>query len=284
MDRNGGSKKPYPKNNVEILKQPIWGNKFIKFKGKMLTHRTWINSGILYIKDIVDENGTLNERTITEKLINKSNLISELPTLKKAIPKIWKYTTSFAAIKVWTQFLTYIGKTSCQILKKRFNDSFQFIFHTLKDNKLKMFRWKLAHIILVNTENLYKWKIATSLLCKICKQTDNYNHFFIDCNFVSNFCKQMNQILHSLGFKERMITLENITLGYKIYDPKFHEINTLLTLISFSVYKGYYASELKENPIEVMAIFRSELQMYIQLMTHFKISARKQLQKVWDLL
>ena len=94
----------------------------------------------------------------------------------------------------------------------------------------------------------------------------------------------MNQILHSLGFKERMITLENITLGYKIYDPKFHEINTLLTLISFFIYKGYYASELKEKPIEVMAIFRSELQMYIQLMTHFKISARKQLQKVWDLL
>ena len=237
----GGSQKPYPKNNIEILKQPIWGNKFIKFNGKMLTHRTWINSGILYIKDIVDENGTLNERTITEKLINKSNWISEISTLKKAIPKIW--LTKLQSNTTWNSYQINCHTTTLKIknksktnknlnkltnkeiynilcsnqsmdpisyiywenifphlsdIKKRFNDSFQFIFHTLKDNKLKMFRWKLAHKILVNTENLYKWKIATSPLCKICKQTDNYNHFFIDCNFVSNFCRQMNQILHSL--------------------------------------------------------------------------------------
>ena len=101
-----------------------------------------------------------------------------------------------------------------QATQKRFNDSFQFIFHTLKDNKLKMFRWKLAHN-LVNTENLYKWKIATSPLCKIFKRTGNYSHFFIDCNLVSNFCRQMNQTLHSLGFKECMITLENITSAIK---------------------------------------------------------------------
>ena len=52
----------------------------------MLTHRTWINLGILYIK--VDKNYILNARAITEKLINKSNWISELSTVKKAIPKI----------------------------------------------------------------------------------------------------------------------------------------------------------------------------------------------------
>ena len=89
----------------------------------------------------------------------------------------------------------------------------------------------------------------------------------------------MNKILHSLGFKEHMITFENITLGCKIYYPKFHEINILLALISFSIYKGYYASELKEKLIEVMAIFRFKLKMYSQLMKFFEISARQQLKK-----
>ena len=62
-----------PKNLILLTTSRYQNNQYgatylSNLKGKILTHRTWINSGILYIKDIVDENRTLNERTITEEL------------------------------------------------------------------------------------------------------------------------------------------------------------------------------------------------------------------------
>ena len=322
----GGAQKSYPKNNIEILKQPIWGNKYIKFKGKMITHKSWINSGIVYIKDLVDNNGIICERQILEKLKNKLNWIAELSIVKKSIPKEWlhsiqhdtdwnNYQINHHNIKLMVKhkhkeksLLKMKNKDIYNILcekihsdpisyiywenildirpniKKKFNDSFHFIFQTLKDNKLKIFRWKLAHKILVNTEMLHKWKITANPLCSLCSVPDNYQHFFIDCKFVNAFCKLMNHIIHSFGFRERMITLENITIGYKIYDPKFNEINTLLTLISFSIYKGYYSSELKTKQIDLMNIFRRELYLYIQILDHFRDTSFITLRRIKELL
>ena len=85
----GGAKTSYPKNNLEILKQPIWGNKYIKFRGKLVIHKSWIKSGIIYMKDLVDNQGKINERNITPKLTDKTNWIAEFTMIKKAIPKEW---------------------------------------------------------------------------------------------------------------------------------------------------------------------------------------------------
>jgi hypothetical protein len=46
-----------PHNFREIKKQIIWGNKYIKYKGKCLVKVNWIKSGIIFINDILDEYG-----------------------------------------------------------------------------------------------------------------------------------------------------------------------------------------------------------------------------------
>jgi hypothetical protein len=46
-----------PENFREIRKQIIWGNKYIKHKGKCLLKVNWIKSGILFINDILGEYG-----------------------------------------------------------------------------------------------------------------------------------------------------------------------------------------------------------------------------------
>ena len=43
----GGDKSPH--NFREIRKQIIWGNKYIKYKGKCLVKVNWIKSGIIII-------------------------------------------------------------------------------------------------------------------------------------------------------------------------------------------------------------------------------------------
>jgi hypothetical protein len=76
----------------EIRKEIIWGNKYIIFKGKCLVKVNWIKSGIIFIKNILDEYDRISEYKIIAKLINKQNWISELNILKKAITKLWKET------------------------------------------------------------------------------------------------------------------------------------------------------------------------------------------------
>ena len=41
----------------------------------------------------------------------------------------------------------------------------KFTFHHLKENKLKIFRWKLLHFILPCKQLLYQWKIGHTPLC-----------------------------------------------------------------------------------------------------------------------
>ena len=42
--------------------QPLWNNRYICYKGKSLCYTNWIKSGIVYVKDMFDENG--NFRTL----------------------------------------------------------------------------------------------------------------------------------------------------------------------------------------------------------------------------
>ena len=70
----------------QIRKQIIWGNQEIKFLNKCIIFKEWIKSGIIFVNDIIDENGNIAEQIIHEKLNNKCNWISELSSLKQAIP------------------------------------------------------------------------------------------------------------------------------------------------------------------------------------------------------
>ena len=78
-----------PRNYLDIRKQIIWGNSYIKFKGNCLYFHSLIESDITYINDIIDNNGKISEEVIRSKLINKQNCIAEFAKLKKSIPSGW---------------------------------------------------------------------------------------------------------------------------------------------------------------------------------------------------
>ena len=49
----------------------------------------WINSDLIYVNDILDENGEISHNFILNCLNNKSNWITEFTIMKKEIPKEW---------------------------------------------------------------------------------------------------------------------------------------------------------------------------------------------------
>ena len=175
-----------PSNFRTIRQEIIWGNQHIKFKNKSLIYLNWINDGIIFINDIIDHEGKLSENFILKKLSLKTNWISEFTKLKKSIPKKWlneleSENSTKTAVK--TNKILYINENSkkklqdCNsqdiyktpnIMNKNIKehptgfmkwrqklgnticikDMLKFTFRHLKENKLKIFRWKLLHFIL----------------------------------------------------------------------------------------------------------------------------------------
>ena len=50
----------------------------------------WIKSDIIFVNDLINENGEIAQNIIYNKLFNKSNWISEINKVKLAIPSSWK--------------------------------------------------------------------------------------------------------------------------------------------------------------------------------------------------
>ena len=48
----------------------------------------------------------------------------------------------------------------------------------------------------------------------------------------------------NLYIGDHVFNLETLDFGYKIYDQAYFDLNLLITLIYFSIYKAYYISNL----------------------------------------
>ena len=70
------------------MQQPIWNNKQICFKGKTIEFTNWIKSGILYVKDLFDENGNFIDLDyLSNVLYNKNNWLCEYKCIKSIFRK-----------------------------------------------------------------------------------------------------------------------------------------------------------------------------------------------------
>jgi hypothetical protein len=56
----GGGQTKTVSHFAKIRKQLIWGNTFILFKNNSLMFDNWINSDLIYINDILNENGEIS--------------------------------------------------------------------------------------------------------------------------------------------------------------------------------------------------------------------------------
>jgi arsenate reductase-like glutaredoxin family protein len=64
-----------------------------------------------------------------------------------------------------------------------------FTFKYLELNKLKIFKGKLIHFILSCNELLKQWRIVHNSDCLVCKEKENYKHFYFDCKYNKNIGK-----------------------------------------------------------------------------------------------
>jgi len=62
-----------PKTFYNIRQQVIWGNTYIKHKGKCLVYKHWIDSNIVYVNDLLSDDGSICDLIILTKLNKTQN-------------------------------------------------------------------------------------------------------------------------------------------------------------------------------------------------------------------
>jgi hypothetical protein len=51
---------------------------------------------------------------------------------------------------------------------KSYQNVKQYVILYLKENKLKVFRWKLLHLVVPTKKLLLKWEVMKNSLCNLC--------------------------------------------------------------------------------------------------------------------
>jgi len=188
-----------PETPGEVRGHIIWGSKFIvstqrRKKTTSLFYQKWIDSGIIRIDDLLDNNYHVNEKQILNKLIDKRDWLKELYILKKAIPQKWLtlLQTSDTSLVIENTDITNFSIYTCKYLYKLLITNNIEQPHSTKvwaeqlqkdpaickvpwkdrtigittERKLSNFIFKFLHRILPNNKNLFKWKIKSRHFAK----------------------------------------------------------------------------------------------------------------------
>ena len=294
----GGSKAP--QSQTEIRKQLIWGNKMIQSKGRTLFYKNWYAKNLIFIDDLLDQNGNLKSGEEIFYLLersNRNNWLIEYKTILKALPATWKQTLTNVnmQVKVKKELKPFIcidnnciydlpdkAKTYYELLiknntKKSYVEKYwNKIFpnnHAWKDiwtsrvklqqnKKIAEFHYKLLHKILPSQENLYKWKILNSENCRFgCNEKGSYQHMFLTCQHISPYIKKLENILQVIGFHTKL-TYRILLFGYKAIYPAYDTFNTLLSNIFLALYR-YWLHDNKQVDLNMWLLSHLNLQKKI---------------------
>lgn len=286
-----------PANFAEIRKEVIWGNKNITFKNRPIIFKNWINDGIIYVNDLLNEKRKFDQQYLYNKMTTKSNWFSDLSMLLRALPKAWKNIldskiscSTMVRIdkslyincgqgrlvdivsvknKVFYKILTshkvekpYVERKWNIIFDLRsFNwrDVWIFIYVGLRENKIKQFRFKVTHFILPCGQLLYKWKLKDNSECLFCNEIDTYEHLFFECRRLNFLWKKVQEIFNCLGIQNIELSLKTLVLGYKIKNEDYHWINEIFTIVCFIIFKSFCMKQ-DNKTVNIYALCKKELE------------------------
>ena len=119
--------------------------------------------------------------------------------------------------------------------------------------------WKHIHFILACREILKQWRIVNDSDCLVGKENQNYEHFYFDCKYYKTYRQEVRKITTNLYIRDRVFNLETLVFGYAIYDQAYFDLNLLITLIYFSIYKAYYISNQKQKKVDIFKMFKEDV-------------------------
>ena len=257
-------------NDYEILSSPIWGNSNFAYANECMYFKEWINSNILYVKDLIDETGNpKSENTLFYDIRNTKKIIEQLYKYKNAVYKRLKQKTlniaEFTQISEQTTFRFHDKLHDVKKKKSKFfyliqlekNErckmesiySREFGIQNTRENwkniyrqklkeinvvKLKEFNFKLLHNIVPCGKILSKWKERIQEKCDACNETETTKHMLFDCLRVNAIWKKISDLLNF------NIKWEHVIIGMSTAIPtsaEKHFYNIVMSITAYAIFK-----------------------------------------------
>ena len=272
---------PKPENREDILDQVLWGNRHLKVNlpqhrtNKCIFYKSWINSGIIYIKDLKFINGKLDDYYIFQKIRNKRNIFNQVYILKSILKKfetkigdhlptlvhtlnqlpyydiILRQNTimEIKTKKIYNNLIQQKIEVPYQqrIWTARFTQDIDFRtiykqkIYQIKDQKIAEFNYKVLNLILVCNKNLKTWKIIQNDHCEICDVVHDIGHLLYFCTKAKRIWSIVRTVFNM------QITFKDIIIGDHDKESTF-----LISLLEYLIYKEwliYHTDKWEENNI-----------------------------------
>ncbi len=280
---------PLIHNADTLLNQVIWGNRQLTIrKGRqtssMLYFRNWIDSNIIWVKDLKIANGKIDQQYIYSKLTRKANWFSEYMQVMKAlqpykhmfivdnIPQALHDMPSLSICEnetiheiggLKTKFfykLLLSQKFEKPHMEMKWRDTFNLgpeteftrTYHskiiTIRETKLSEFNYKILNGILPCATNLMRWKIETSNKCWFCQDIESMLHLLFYCPKNKIVWDRLNASLSC------NITAREIVLGTHVVNLDF-----VITLICYTIFKHWLITRSGETNLNLQSFIRIDL-------------------------
>ena len=271
----------------DFLQEIIWNNNLFLHKSEPLCFENWMSCGILYVKDIFDENGLIYEFTHFSNIIRKKhNILCEYLIVKRVFRKYQQMfdcnKAKYVNIKHNNLFLfknnrrLSVANLKCNFYYRIFVDmKFEKPLYEMKWSKMfnisekeswksiyrskilymyekciAEFNYKLLHGILNNNVSVHMWNKNVSPLYEKCKCIEDIKHLLYDCKLTT----YMWQVV-SLYFNFE-ITWKIIVLGfYNEVNSKTIRLNNIISFVCYKIYKYKMRCRLlQENMCEFNSV------------------------------
>ena len=285
-------------NEHEIVQLPLWGTEYFKVKNTCLYLKKWIRNGIMYIKDLIGENGKIknDEELITLETESDANIINAYIIKNYVVKKIKKYNLSIApyvkiqmtnhilfqnklyAIPACTsRFLyhmlnqkeksrgnmesIYANNFGFENNKQLWQNIYKQKLNDICLPKIREFNLKLLHNILPCGYILNKWKENVNSYCSVCNSIETVQHMLFDCERIIEIWKKVSKLINMpINWKE-------IVCGYPKYKSNTTIVcyNYIVSIIAYSIFKINSKSKfesLNYKKIDIYQMVRNGFMYY----------------------
>ncbi len=274
-------------SDYEFLTMPLWFNKHLIFKNKIIHFKNWSKSNLLYVRDLYKTNGNfISENVLFQTLANKSNWIQEYSITKKVLGKIHEDFSTENAMYInlkpgWTILVnntihslkTQKSSFFYEILtKKKFTKNYMqkvwecvldkpnIAWHKiyrqrvwdLTDKKLAEFNYKLLCNILCTRNKIAKWNKNLDSNCPYCNCEQNVRHLVFECSRVKCLWAIVGHIL------KLDVQYKHLILGDDETNTFIKGRNLLINYICYGLYKYWVLSENGKINFNTSCIIKEE--------------------------
>lgn len=282
----------------ELQSLPLFGNYLFKIDNKCLFFKEWIKSKVIYINDVIDENGSLKSTNDLMKMVDdKRDIITQLYLINKYILKNIRRHFVFAGnnlennldfsvhlkdntVNLFKLTSKQLYKSLCHkrtrnMMEKRFSTEFSFEnnedvwskiycqkIKEVKIIKLKEFNFKVLNNIVPCGYLVSKWKENVSEKCQVCNNIENTKHMLFECNRIYNIWNQLSESL------EINIEWKQIVTG--LFDEELESeqvtfINLLISTVIYTIFKHNSHCKFKDEnyaSVNILSAIKYNLVFY----------------------